>query len=54
MTATESPATAREQTNWRNWLVLARLEAKQGHADAAIRAYARAKSLNPRSPLFNP
>lgn len=47
-------ATEREETNWRNWLVLARLEAKQGHADAAIRAYAKAKSLNPRSPLFNP
>jgi O-Antigen ligase len=47
-------AIEREQTNWRNWLVLARLEAKQGRADAAVRAYARAKSLNPRSLLFNP
>jgi O-Antigen ligase len=47
-------ATEREETNWRNWLVLTRLEAKQGHADAAVRAYAQAKSLNPRSPLFNP
>jgi hypothetical protein len=47
-------ATEREDTNWRNWLVLARLEAKQGNADAAVRAYMKAKSLNPRSPLFNP
>lgn len=45
-------ATEREQTNWRNWLVLSRIEAKRGRAAAAIRAYARAKSLNPRSPLF--
>lgn len=47
-------ATEREETNWRNWLVLSRLEARQGHAKAAVRAYARAKSLNPRSPLFAP
>jgi O-antigen ligase/polysaccharide polymerase Wzy-like membrane protein len=47
-------ATEREDTNWRTWLVLSRLEAKQGHADAAVRAYLEAKSLNPRSPLFNP
>lgn len=47
-------ATEREETNWRNWLVLARLEAKRGNADAAVRAYVEAKSLNPRSPLFNP
>jgi hypothetical protein len=46
-------ATEREETNWRNWLVLSRLEAKQGHADAAVKAYLEAKSLNPRSPLFN-
>jgi hypothetical protein len=45
-------ATERESTNWRNWLVLSRIEAKQGHAAAAVRAYAKAKSLNPRSPLF--
>jgi O-Antigen ligase len=53
-TAAARAATEREQTNWRNWLVLSRLEAKQGHAAAAVRAYAKAKSLNPRSPLFNP
>ena len=46
-------ATEREETNWRNWLVLARIEAKRGEAKAAIDAYARAKSLNPRSPIFD-
>jgi hypothetical protein len=53
-TAAARAATEREQTNWRNWLVLSRLEAKQGHAAAAVQAYAKAKSLNPRSPIFNP
>ncbi len=53
-TAAARTAIEREETNWRNWLVLSRLEAKQGHADAAVRAYVRAKSLNSRSPLFNP
>jgi hypothetical protein len=51
-TAAARAATERERTNWRNWLVLSRLEAKQGHAQAAVRAFAEAKSLNPRSPLF--
>jgi len=53
-TAAARAAVAREETNWRNWLVLARLEAKQGHAEAAVRAFAQAKSLNPRSPIFEP
>ncbi len=52
-TAAARAATEREETNWRNWLVLSRLEAKQGHADAAVEAYLKAKSLNPRSPLFS-
>jgi hypothetical protein len=46
-------ATERGETNWRNWLVLARLEAKRGDADAALVAYRRARSLNPRSPIFD-
>ncbi|HEX4668745.1 MAG TPA: O-antigen ligase family protein [Solirubrobacterales bacterium] len=46
-------ATEREETNWRNWLILSRVEAKLGHAVPAVHAYARAKSLNPRSPLFS-
>jgi hypothetical protein len=46
-------ATEREETNWRNWLVLSRIEAKRGRAAPAVHAYARARSLNPRSPLFS-
>jgi O-antigen ligase len=46
-------ATEREPTNWRTWLVLSRIEAKSGQAAAAVRAYAKAKSLNPLSPLFD-
>lgn len=45
-------AVDREETNWRNWLVLARIEAERGNADAAIAAYRKAKSLNRMSPLF--
>jgi O-antigen ligase len=45
-------ATERESTNWRTWLVLSRIEARRGRAEAAIAAYRRARSLNPRSPLF--
>jgi hypothetical protein len=52
-TAAARAATEREETNWRNWLVLSRLEARQGHAAASVQAYLEAKSLNPRSPLFD-
>ncbi len=45
-------ATARESTNWRTWLVLSRIEGEQGRVAASLRAYRRAKSLNPHSPLF--
>lgn len=45
-------ATEREKTDWRNWLVLSRIEAENGEARAAVRDYVRAKSLNPRSTLF--
>jgi hypothetical protein len=45
-------ATAREATNWRNWLVLSRLEAKLGRTDAALRDFRRARSLNVHSALF--
>jgi hypothetical protein len=45
-------ATEREPTNWRTWLLLSRIEAKQGRAVAAVAAYRRAKSLNPLSPVF--
>ncbi len=46
-------ASAREVTNWRNWFVLSRLEARAGDATAALHAYRVARSLNPRSPLFD-
>ena len=45
-------ATADESDNWTNWLVLSRIEAEAGHARAAVSAYRRARSLNPRSPVF--
>jgi len=50
--AAASAATERESTNWRTWLVLSRLQAERGRAAAAVVAYRRARSLNPRSPLF--
>src|SRR5262249_28243376 len=46
-------ASAREATNWRNWFVLSRLDAPARGATGALRAYRVAKSLNPRSPLFD-
>jgi hypothetical protein len=42
-------ATAREQTNWRPWLLLARVEAERGHLRAALRAYREVRSLRPFS-----
>lgn len=46
-------ATAHEGTNWQTWFVLCRLEARTGHVHAAIADYLKARSLDPRSPLFN-
>lgn len=45
-------ATERETTNWRTWFVLSRLEAERARPTAAIRAYRRARSLNPGFYLF--
>jgi len=45
-------ATERESTNWRTWVVLSRLYARTGNAEASVEAYRRARALNPRSPLF--
>jgi O-Antigen ligase len=47
-----SAATERESTNWRNWLVLSRIEAERGRAVASVVAYRRARSLNPRASIF--
>jgi hypothetical protein len=45
-------AIADEPAGWSNWLVLSRLYAEDGHAVAAVHAYAQAKRLDPQSPLF--
>jgi tetratricopeptide (TPR) repeat protein len=45
-------AIAREPTNWRHPLVLARIEAELGDSRAAIRSYERARRLHPTSRLF--
>ena len=51
--AAATAATADEPTNWRPWLVLARIEARRGETAAALKALRTAKSLNRRSPLLN-
>ena len=38
--------------DWSAWLVLSRIEAERGQAGAAVAAYRRARSLDPRDPLF--
>ena len=45
-------AARREPTNWRTWLILSRLQAERGQPAASLRAYRRARSLNPKSPIF--
>jgi hypothetical protein len=45
-------ATARAPGDWHLWLVAARIQAKRGEVAAARRSLRRARSLNPRSPLF--
>lgn len=52
-TAAARGAVDREKTNWRNWLVLSRIEAQRGRAAASVEAFREARSLNPRSPIFN-
>jgi O-antigen ligase len=46
-------ATRNEPTNWRNWLILTRLEVESGHPQAAVHAYKRASSLDPHNSIFN-
>jgi tetratricopeptide (TPR) repeat protein len=41
-------ATREEPTNWRPWLVLSRLEARNGNPEGAVDAFERARSLFPR------
>lgn len=47
-------ATTLEETNWRTWLILARVQALGDAPDsAALRSYRKARSLNPESSVFN-
>jgi O-antigen ligase len=46
-------AITRDANDWRLWLVRARLETKDGNVAAARRSLARARALNPRSPIFS-
>lgn len=46
-------AVDRESTNWRLWLVLSRIAAENGRADAAVAAYEKARSLNPLGEIFD-
>jgi O-Antigen ligase len=46
-------AIKRDSTDWRLWLVAARIETKAGEVASARRSLLRAKALNPRSPLFS-
>lgn len=46
-------ATTKEPTNWRTWLVLARIEAERGRTGPALEAFERARSLNPISDFVN-
>lgn len=50
--ASAAAATEREPTNWRHWLILSRLEARRGDADASVNAFEMAASLNRQSPEF--
>ncbi len=45
-------ATRDEPANWAIWMIRARIAARQGNIGEAIHAYRRARSLNPRSTLF--
>ncbi|HNA24336.1 MAG TPA: O-antigen ligase family protein [Solirubrobacterales bacterium] len=45
-------ATENESTNWRNWIVLSRIEAERGRATASTDAYREARKLNPRASIF--
>lgn len=52
-TAEAEKAVHLERKNWRNWLVLSRLEARRGHVQASLHAYQQAKKLSSFSQLFN-
>jgi O-Antigen ligase len=41
-----------EPTNWKPWFVLSRVQIERGRPEEGLRAYREARSLNPRSQLF--
>jgi O-antigen ligase len=45
-------ALERNPSDWRNWLIAARVQTKAGDVDDGRRSLTRAIELNPRSPLF--
>lgn len=45
-------AITREPHEWRAWVILSRLQAERGKVSASIESYRKARSLNPRSALF--
>ncbi len=45
-------AIVRDDSDWRLWLIAARIQQEQGHRAAAAANLRRATSLNPRSPLL--
>lgn len=45
-------ATERQPGEWRAWTIRSRIEAERGEAVASVASYRRARSLNPRSTLF--
>ena len=45
-------AAEHEGENWKNWLILSRVQAENGEAKASVASYRMAKSLNPNSPIF--
>jgi O-antigen ligase/polysaccharide polymerase Wzy-like membrane protein len=47
-----SKATTNSSSDWRAWLVLSRIQAERGDAKAALAAWRKARSLDPRDPLF--
>jgi hypothetical protein len=45
-------ATLVDPHDWQPWLIRSRIEAEAGHAALSVAAYRTARSLNPRSPVF--
>jgi hypothetical protein len=50
--AEAAAATRKEGAEWRNWTILARIEAERDRVGPALRAYRRAQALNPNYLLF--